>query len=80
MEVKKTGFLRNFTWKNFGLYAIWIFLFTLLVGIVVNYIDPSDSIKNLFTPKELIQRLVSSFLMGFVFATWTQPKNTERKL
>lgn len=70
---EKKGFLKNFTWKWFVINSIIWFVATLSIAVLMNYFDESESVRKLFSCKELISRLTESVLSGFLFTIWMGP-------
>jgi hypothetical protein len=79
MDNKKKRFLKNFTWKKYFLFSCTFFVITLLVMVIWEYFDPGEKVADLFTQKELIERVVLAIIMGFVLAVLIKPDADEKK-
>ena len=67
MDKNKKGFWANFTWKKFLLFAAYMFVVTLIVACVWNYIS-KDPVSVLFTGSELLHRAFAAILVGFTLS------------
>lgn len=73
MNKNKKGFRANFTWKKFLLFAAYMFIMTLIVGCVWNYLS-KDPVSALFKGSELLHRAITAIIAGFVFSGLTSHK------
>ena len=63
----KKGFWRNFTFKKFLLITLYLFVITLIVGALWNYITKTP-VSNVFTTPELLQRGFTAIIVGFILS------------
>jgi hypothetical protein len=73
MNSSKNGFWRNFTWKRFFLFSSTWFTTTLLVVLLFDYFDPSTLAADNLTIKNILKRIISSLIMGFILTVWFEP-------
>jgi len=74
MNKTRTGFLRDFTWKRFFLWSIYMFVITLVVSVIIDYFDPGSLISGNFTTTQILKRLTGSLVVGFFLAVWVESK------
>ena len=81
MEEKKKGFWKNFTRKNFLMFSFWLFVFNFSVSLLVNFLYPEDTVRSLFTVKELISRSIAAMIIGLLLSIWIpRHANHQKKL
>lgn len=80
MENKKKGFLRNFTWKRFFVFIGILFFITLLLASIRNYFDPGEKVADLFSQKEIINRVVLAIIVGFILTVMINPDADKKKV
>jgi len=78
MTVIKKMSWRNFTWKRFFVFSLFLFLSTLLVSMTWNYFDPEEKVTNAFFTIELVKRAIMALIVGLLLAFTLEP-GSEKK-
>jgi len=69
---------RNFTWKRFFVFSLFLFLSTLLVSMTWNYFDPEEKVTNAFFTIEFVKRAIMALIVGLLLAFTLEP-GSEKK-
>jgi len=79
MSNDQTNFWRGFTRKRFARNTFLFFAISLTVGILFAWFDKNETISGLFAAREIIKRVLSALLFGFLFAVWYEPGMIKKK-